>query len=296
MNSGSRYQLGELISPGVRYMFLATVFFALMNVGVKWLDRIPAHEIVFFRALVSLIVVWVMLYRKRISPWGNNKPILLLRGIAGTVALTIYFWTVGEMPLATAVTLQYMSPIFTAILAIWLVRESPRPVVWLFFVIAFAGVVLIKGFDPSVTLLEVSLGLAAALGSGFAYNFVRMLKDTDDPLVVVFYFPLVTVPTIGVYTIFNWVTPTWTEFVILIAIGVSVTIAQIFMTMGYQAEAASRVAIVNYFGVIFAILFGWLLFNESIPPLGLVGILLIVLAVGLASRVKARNKLEPSKV
>jgi len=257
------------LTPGVRYILASTFFFALMNIGVKYLADIPAHEVVFFRALVSLIVCYFLILRKGLNPWGNNKPVLILR---------------GNMPLASAATIQYLSPIFTIIIAGFLVKETTRPVQWLFFIISFAGVIMIKGFDPRVTPPDLMIGVAAAVGSGFAYNFIRKLKDHDHPLVVVFYFPLVTVPLIGVYTATHWVSPKPLEWLILILIGLVVTVAQIFMTKGYQLERASNVSNFNYLGVVFALGFGFLLFDELVEPLGLAGIALIIGGVIMSSR------------
>lgn len=272
------------LTPGIKYILASTFFFALMNIGVKYLADIPAHEVVFFRAFVSLIVCYFLIRKKGLNPWGNNKPVLLLRGLAGTAALTMYFYTLQNMPLASAVTIQYLSPIFTIIIAGFLVKESTRPIQWLFFVASFAGVVMIKGFDPRVTPSDLIIGVAAAVCSGFAYNFIRKLKDQDHPLVVVFYFPLVTVPLIGVYTATHWVTPSALEWLVLILIGLVVTVAQIFMTKGYQLERASNVSNFNYLGVVFALGFGFLLFNELIEPLGLAGIFLIIGGVIMSSR------------
>lgn len=273
-----------MITRGVWYIILSTVFFAFMNIGVKYLDRIPAHEVVFFRALVSLIVCYVMVKHKGLNPWGNNKPILLARGLAGTAALTMYFYTLQNMPLASAVTIQYLSPIFTIIIAGIMLKEGTRPIQWLFFVVSFAGIVMIKGFDPRVAVIDVVIGVAAAVSSGLAYNFIRKLKNQDDPLVVVFYFPLVTVPLIGSYTLFHWITPEPTEWLILIGIGLTTTIAQVYMTKGYQLERASNVSNFNYLGTVYALAIGYFLFGEMIGILGIVGIALIVFGVLMSTR------------
>lgn len=272
------------VSDGVRYILIATFMFALMQVGVKWLSHIPSHEIVTFRAVISLIVCWVLLRRAGISPWGNNKRWLIARGLAGTVALTLFFYTLQRMPLASAVTLQYLSPIFTIIIAGVMLGEPPRPIQWLFFVVSFAGVLMIKGFDPRVSPLDVVLGVTAAFASGVAYNIIRKVRNDDHHLVVVFYFPLVTVPIIGTYTALHWVMPLPVDWVVLLVIGICVTIAQIYMTRAYQAERAANISNFNYLGVVFALAFGLVIFGEHIEPLALVGIVLIILGTLMSSR------------
>ena len=141
------------ISPGIKYVLLASFFFTLMNVGVKYVKNIPSNEVVFFRAFVSLVICYFMLRYKKINPWGNNKKLLLLRGITGTIALVMYFYTLQHMPLASAVTIQHLSPIFTIIIAGFMLKEYSRSVQWLFFMIAFVGVVMIKGFDTRIPSL-----------------------------------------------------------------------------------------------------------------------------------------------
>ncbi len=272
------------MTPGVKYIILSTIFFAFMNIGVKYLENIPAHEVVFFRALVSLIVCYGMVRAKGLNPWGNNRPILIARGLAGTAALTMYFYTLQHMPLASAVTIQYLNPIFTIIIAGVMLKETTRWVQWVFFLVSFTGILLIKGFDPRVSPFYLLLGVAAAVCSGFAYNFIRKLKDEDHPLVVVFYFPLVTVPIIGYYTLTHWVQPNLSEWLILIGIGLAVTVAQVYMTKAYQLERAANVSNFNYLGTVYAILLGFFLFGETVSLLAFGGMALIVFGVMMGSR------------
>ncbi len=272
------------MSAPVRNILLAMCLFACMNVGVKALPGIPAHEIVFFRALVSLVVCWFLIRRAKLSPWGVNKPVLIARGLTGTVALTIFFYTLQTIPLATAVTLQHLSPIFSILLAGLIVREKPRPIQWLFFALAMAGVLLIQGFDASVSPLLLGLGVVSAFFSGLAYNCIRKLNQTDNALVVVFYFPLVTVPLIGGYTALHWVTPTAIEWLLLVSIGVCVTAAQIFMTRAFQKESAANIGIYTYLGIVLAVAFGWILFGEPLTGATALGIGMIVVSVLLSNR------------
>jgi len=255
-----------------------------MNVGVKYIHDIPSYEIVFFRALVSLVVGYALIRRKGLNPWGNNKPLLIYRGIAGTIALMMYFYTLQHMPLASAVTIQYLSPIFTILIAGIMLKEPARPIQWLFFAISFIGVLMIKGFDMRITVFGLAIGVTAAIFSGLAYNFIRKLKDYDHHLVVVFYFPLVTVPTIGIYTLTHWVTPGMIDLLILILIGLATTVAQIYMTKAYQSEKAANISNFNYLGTIYALILGYFLFGELIGAPALLGIGLIIFGVAMCTR------------
>ena len=250
-----------MISAGIRYMLFATFFFALMNVLVKTLD-LPAVEIAFFRALGSLSLAYGILKIKRISLPGNNIKGLILRGFFGSTSLVFYFITLQNMPLASAVTIQFLSPIFTTVLGIFLVKESVKPLQWFFFAMAFAGVILIQGFDQRVSLEYLMLGIGSAIFSALAYNMIRMLKDSEHPLVIVFYFPLVTLPITGFFTIFQFEMPHGWDWGIMLLIGILAQLGQYFMTRAYQVDELSKISSMKYIGIIYALFFGAVFFDE----------------------------------
>lgn len=277
------------ISQGVKYMLIATFSFALMNVSVKWLSHLPAHEIILFRSFISLIICVVMIKRKKLSFFGNSKFYLFMRGLTGTIALLLYFITLQNIPIATAVTLQYLSPIFTAIMAIFLLGEKLRPVQWLFFLVSFLGVTMIKGFDERVALMYLVFGLLAAIFSGFAYTFIRKVKDTDDPVVAVFYFPIVSLPIMIVWCCFDWITPQGWEWLILVMVGVFTQLGQYFMAKALVVENAAKVVSMKYIGTIYALSFGYFIFGEKYTWLSFLGILFVASGILLNIFYKQRN-------
>ena len=283
-------------SKGVQYMLLSTFVFAMMNVGVKYVSHIPAIEIILFRSVVSFIMSGTVLKFKRINLFGNNYKVLLIRGIAGATALIMFFITLQEIPLASAATLMFLSPIFTAILGIWIVNEKVNPIQWLFFLLSFGGIVIIQGFDLRISPLMALLGVGAAFFSGIAYNMIRKLKTSEHPLVIVFYFPLVTLPIAGIYSLMNWVMPSGIDWLILILIGVLTQVAQYFMTKSYQTEELSKVANLNFIGIIYALGFGYVFFEESFNFMTYIGMTLVITGVVLnvAFKAKKRAKSTPS--
>ncbi len=277
-------------NKGVSYMLMALLFFTIMNVLIKYIPRIGAVEIIFFRSVVSLIMSYGLLKQQNINIWGNNKKWLIIRGIAGSAGLLFFFSTIKVMPLGSAIAIQYMSPIFTSMLGIFIVKEKVLSWQWVFFAMAFIGVVVIQGFDTRVTSQQALIGIAGALSAGLAYNSIRKMKDSEHPLVIIFYFPLVTIPVTGVYLLSNWLNPTWVEFLILIAIGVVTQFAQLFMTKAYQADTLSKISSIQYIGIVFALGFGYFLFDESYDFNSAAGIIIIIIAVIL--NVWYKNKIE----
>ena len=276
-----------LLSKGGQYLLASTVFFTLMNSGVKYLGHIPVHQIVFCRAWISLVLCFVLIRYKRLPLWGNHKRYLMLRGLSGTAGLVLYFYTIHHMSLANAVAIQHLAPIFTIMLAGVLLKESANAKQWFYFFIAFTGVVMIRGFDESASLYDVTIGVLGALFSGIAYNFIRILKDHDHPLIVVFYFPLVTLPIVGPYSLLHWTPLTLSDWWVLFFIGITVTLAQICITKAYQLERAANIGHLNYLAPFYALLIGLFLFGEPPNPPALLGMGLIIFGVLMATRQKS---------
>jgi len=262
-------------------MLIATLVFSTMNVAVKLLPHIPAVEIVFFRSAVSLVLSLGILKVVKVPIWGNNYKLLILRGASGAMALVLYFKLIQDIPLASATTILFLSPVFASILGIFFVNEKVRPVQWLFYVISFLGIIMIKGFDGRIATIYLLMGFSSSFFSGIAFNCIRKLNTSEHPLVIIFYFPLVTLPITGIWTFYNWVTPVGTDWIILIMVGVLTQIAQYFMTRSFQTEEISKVASLRYLGIIYALIFGYFLFNESFTLAVFLGMALTVSGVVL---------------
>ena len=256
-------------------MLVSTFAFSLMNVCVKGLERIPAHQIIFFRVTISALITGYLIYRAHISPLGYQRWWLLLRGAAGALALYLYFLTIKEMPLATAVALQYMSPLFGALLAPWFVQERMTVTQWFYFLISFGGVVALKGFDAETSLFWVIIGLASAFLTGVTSNAIRKSAGTENVLVVMLYLPLFAMPFSGAYSLIEWVPPVGWEWVFLILTGLFTTLNQFYTTKALQSDKLERVTYINYLGLVYALLLGWFIFNEPIT-LGTVGAMCLI--------------------
>ena len=269
----------KLLGVGVRSMLYSTLAFALMNVFVKQLSHLPAMEIVFFRCIVSLFACGYGLRNTNAEWLGNNRLLLILRGTFGTIALYTFFLTIQNVPLASAVTIQYLSPIFTTIIAIFLLGERVLKLQWVFYALSFLGILIIKGFDPNFPVAFFITGIASAFFSGLAYNLVRSLKESEHPLVIVLHFQIVGVVAGFIFTIFNWKMPQGIDWLYLLLTGILTQIGQVNLTKALQAERIASVSILNYLGIFYALLFGWFLFGETYTFQTLLGILLVVAGV-----------------
>lgn len=260
-------------------MFFSTFFFFLANFCVKEVAHIPAIETVFFRCAVATVFCIGGLRYAKASLIGSNHLMLLLRGVFGTSALFLFFVTLQHIPLAPAQTIQYLSPIFTAIIAIFVLSETVRPLQWLFYAAAFGGVLLIERVDDRIPPLYLLFGVLSAFCSGVAYNLVRSLRGKEHPLTVVLHFQLVgaVVGFIGLF--FEWKTPEGWDWLYLFLVGVFSQLGQMFLTNALQRERIAGVAIVNYTGLIYAVTVGWFVFGESQGPLAIAGMMLVVAGV-----------------
>lgn len=272
----------KFISVGVRQMFFSTLFFALANVFVKQVSHLPTMEIIFLRCLLGSIFCLVGLRHVKADWRGTNHKLLVLRGMFGTGALYFFFWTLKNIPLASAMTIQYLSPIFTAIIAIFALKEKVRRQQWLFYAIAFCGVLFIERFDARVSLFFLFVGVLSALCSGAAYNLVRTLRGREHPLVVVFHFQIVGLIVGFVFSIFDWETPRGADWFYLVLIGLFSQFGQMFLTGAFQKERAANVAIVTYTGLIYGLLIGWFVFGESQTVESIAGMALVVVGVALS--------------
>ncbi len=274
-------------SRGIWYMIGAAFFFSLMSVTVKATgQRIPSQELVLARSIFIFVTTGILIYQKRLPFWGRNKKLLFLRGFFGFLALSAFFYTLTSIPIAYSVVIQYTSPLFTAFLAPFILKEPNNPRQWTLLGLAFLGVVLIAKPGESVSALPIIVGLSGAFSAGIAYNLVRKLRSTEHPLNIILYLPAVSIPlTIpSVWT--NFVLPAGLEWLGLLFIGFFTFVAQVFLTKGLHLEKAARATNVSYLMIVFSTIFGVFLWHEIPDPWALGGMTLIIIALFGVSRLQ----------
>jgi drug/metabolite transporter (DMT)-like permease len=276
-------------------MFLSTLAFFLANICVKQVAHIPAMETVFFRCTIASVFCLIGLHRAEADWKGTNHTQLILRGVFGTTALFLFFVTLQNIPLASAMTIQYLSPIFTTVIAIFFLGESVAKLQWLFYAFAFGGVLLIERSDPRISPFYLAIGIISAFCSGMAYNLVRSMKGKEHPLTVVLHFQLIGVVVGFISLFFEWRMPFGWDWLYLFLVGVFAQLGQVFLTNALQKERVASVAIINYSGLIYALLAGSILFSEQQSAVSLAGMLLVVFGV-LLSVVYSNRKREIEKI
>ena len=267
-------------------MILSTFAFAIVNTIIKFMDEYSEYQLVFFRSIVSLIITLVQMRLLNINPLGVNRPILLLRGVSGFVALILMYILIKNVSLGSAVMLQYLSPIFTAIIAVFLLKEKIKIKQWFYLLLCAMGVGVLKWSSIGLSFQMLLIGLGSAGLSGLAYNCIRICKETDHPLVAVFYFPLVGTPLALIFTFFlsEWITPSWEDIGLILILGFFTQVAQVSMTKALHSDKAANVAVFKYLGVLHAFLIGWLIFGEPISLITTLGIAIILTGIVFFSK------------
>ncbi len=277
------------------YMLIAVVFFAVMNALAKALPHIPSHELVFFRSIVVFFVSLWFVLKLKLPILGNNTTWLVLRGVSGLLALLLFFMTLKNMPLASATSLQYLSPIFTVFFAALMNNQPVRRIQWLYFAIAFIGVMMIKGVDERFSYGWLAVGVTAAIIAGFAYNSIIKCRETDHAYTIVIHLTFISIPVTGIWCLYDFVMPHGRDWLLLAGMGISTQFAQYYSTRALMTANAAAITPWNYTGAIFAVAIGYFVFDETFGLLAFAGILVIILSLVLNSRLKEIKSLEKVK-
>lgn len=273
------------IPISLRFMLLSAFSFALMTACVKLVSthNIPVFEIVAARGLVSLIISYVDIKRKKIPVWGNNKKLLVARGTVGTLALICVYYAVTTLPLAEATLLQYLYPVFTAILAFLFLKERIQRSTLICILLCLLGLLAMVtpnlSFSGEAVLpwFSVLAALGGALGSGTAYVLVKRLSQCEDSSVIIFYFPLIALPLSVILLGDNFVMPNTEALILLLFVGIFTQVGQIGLTKAMQSEVAAKVSAFSYVQVVFSTVLGVIIFNEVPSIWTLIGGSLIIL-------------------
>lgn len=275
-------------STAIFYMILSVIAFSFMNVVVKYLDGFSAYQIVFFRSIGTLLFTIPLIIRHKIPFFGNNQKWLIVRAVAGVISLTCFFQSLNYLAIGTATSLRYTSPIFAAIFAFIFLKEKIKAVQWLLFLLAFVGVLLIKGLGTDVNSIGLILVFVSAISLGLIFVVIRKIGNSENPLVIINYFMMMAFLCGGVLSINNWKTPNLIEWLLLLSLGFFGYVGQLYMTKAFQSSETNLVAPLKYLEVIFMIIIGAIWFDEIYNLWTLFGIFLIL--IGLVYNIYLKRK------
>ena len=276
---------------GIKYLLGSGLAFSLMSVCVKTVgERIPVSELVFARAAISLIITRLLLLKNNINPWGYQKKLLLTRGLLGTVALFCIFKALTILPIAIATVIQYIYPTFTVICAYFILNEYIYKRIIFSIILGWIGIILVTQPEWSTysnileTVIAILIAILGALMTSLAYICVRKLSSKENPLVIIYYFPLVSIPLSIPFIINNFVLPIGTEWIYIIGIGFFTQIGQLCITEGLRLIPAGQATSINYSQVIFSCIFGGSIFQEAITKEIYLGALCVLISTIISMR------------
>ncbi len=256
---------------GFKYLIGSGLAFSLMSVCVKAIgEKIPVSELVFARAFISIIITRFLLFKKKINPWGIQKKLLVIRGLLGTGALFCIFKALTILPIATATVIQYIYPTFTVICAYFILKEEIIKSIIYSIIIGWLGIILVAKPEWNINgnniilILELSIAILGALLTSLAYICVRKLSAKEHPLVIIYYFPLISIPLSIPFIINDFILPNGSDWFWILGIGLFTQIGQICITEGLRLIPAGQATSLNYSQVIFASLWGVLFFQEAL--------------------------------
>lgn len=252
-------------------MLLSGLGFALMAACVKLASQqgIPLMEIIAARALISLLISYADVRRRNVSPFGNHKALLIARAIVGTLALMCVYYSVSAMPLAEATVLQYLHPMFTAIIAWWFLKERIHKSTLLCILLSLIGLLCIarpafifSSVTSDIPGLALLAAIAGAMGAAIAYVMVRKLSQSEDSSVIIFYFPFVALPISLLLLGSDFVMPKGSQWLTLMLVGVFTQVGQVGLTKAMQTETAGKATAYSYVQILFSGILGWWIFAE----------------------------------
>ena len=280
---------------GALLMVTSALLFAAMGEAVKMASaHLSNTMVVFFRNALGLVALapWLLTLGAkglRTTAWREH----FVRGLAGLASMYCYFYAIAELGLSEAILLNYSLPLFMPLIArAWLGEQVPARL-WRALGLGFLGILLILRPGVGVFRPAALAALGAAVLAALAQVGVRRLTRTEPIARIVFYFALISTVVSAVPVLPNWTTPEGGLWIVLVAMGVLATVAQLVMTQAYAHAPAAQVGPFIYSSVVFAGLMDWWLWGR-LPDLAFVAGALLVCAAGmLALRSTAASPVPP---
>ena len=265
---------------GFFYMFISVCAFSLMDVIVKWSDDYPVGQVLFFRGFFGIIPILFLIPKDRyVDFYKTTRPMLhLKRCLAGLIGLVAIFIALRNLPLATVVSISFAAPIFTTIFSIFMLNEKVGFYRWLAVAVGFVGIVIIS--EPGFSSLNFYYiyPIIFCLGLSYVAIAIRKLSSTEPVWLISFFFSF-SIMILSFFSFYqNWILPSFIDLFLLAMIGILGGLANLWLSQSYKFSEVSLVTPLKYLALIFAIIFGYFIWDE-IPTLKtLLGAALVILS------------------
>ncbi len=265
---------------GFFYMFISVCAFSLMDLIVKWSDSYPIGQVLFFRGFFGIIPLLFLIPKNRyLDFYKTKRPLLhLKRCFAGLIALISIFIALRTLPLATVVSISFGAPIFTTIFSIFLLNEKVGFYRWLAVFVGFIGIIIIS--EPGFSSLNFYYiyPIIFCFGLSYVAITIRQLSSTEPVWLISFFFSF-AIMILSFFTFYqNWILPSLIDLCLLSLVGILGGLANLWLSQSYKFSEVSLVTPLKYLALVFAIIFGYFIWNEIPTTKTLLGSLLVILS------------------
>tara|TARA_B100002051_G_scaffold54213_1_gene49707 strand:- start:970 stop:1818 length:849 start_codon:yes stop_codon:yes gene_type:complete len=261
-------------------MFISVCAFSLMDLIVKWSDSYPLGQVLFFRGFFGMMIYFFLIPKDRIKNFYYTKRpgLHLLRCSSGLIALIAIFIALRNLPLATVVSISFAAPIFTTIFSIFLLSEKVGLYRWLAVLVGFIGIIIIT--EPGLTNFNLYFifPIIFCLGLSYVAIAIRQLSTTEPVWLISLNFSAM-ITLASFFTIpYGWIMPDFRDFILLSLIGVFGGVANLWLSQSYKFSEVSLVTPLKYLALVFAIIFGYFIWDEIPTIKTLFGALLVIIS------------------
>ena len=250
---------------GIMFILMSAFFFSLMTVFVRLAGDVPTMQKAFFRNIVAAALAAVLLVRSgnSFSVQRKNLPALFMRCSVGTIGILCNFWAVDHMRIADANILNKLSPFFAILMSVLILKEKPNRVELFSVLLAFIGAAFVAKPGAGIASFPALIAILGGFTAGTAYTYVRKLGlGGEKGPVIVFSFSMFSTLVLLPIILLNYHPMTMQQFLFLVLAGCSAAIAQLSVTAAYQNAPAKDISVFDYSQVVYAAIFGLLLFGE----------------------------------
>ena len=270
----SKNQLGFL------YMLMSVCAFSIMDIIVKWSEAYPLGQVLFFRGFFGVILYFIIMPRDRIKNFYLTKRpgLHFLRCMSGLIALVAIFIALRNLPLATVVSISFAAPIFTTIFSIFLLSEKVGMFRWIAVLVGFIGILIIT--EPGFSSFNIYFiyPIIFCLGLSYVAIAIRQLSTTEPVWLISLYFSI-AITLVSLVTLpYGWVMPNFGDLLLLMLIGVFGGVANLWLGQSYKLAEVSLVSPLKYLALVFAITFGYFIWDEIPSFKTLLGASLVIIS------------------